>query len=260
MIKLVVFDWAGTTVDYGCMAPVSAFKEAFNKLGIYVSEEEIRKPMGMLKRDHIITMLEMNNVNEQFIKLSGRDYNDNDVDMINQYFEISLFTTLDNYVDIIPGTLSTIKELKSIDISIGSTTGYTSKMMDVVTKVAAANGYQPDFLSTADSAGRGRPYPNMIDENIKYFGVTNKESIKIGDTIVDIEEGVNAGCLTVGIIFGSSLLGLSKDQVANLCDDEKLLIKERITKQYLVAGADYVIDEIGELVSLVHKINEESSC
>lgn len=32
--QLVIFDWAGTTVDYGCFAPVNAFALAFQKFGI----------------------------------------------------------------------------------------------------------------------------------------------------------------------------------------------------------------------------------
>ena len=56
-VSCVVFDWAGTTIDFGSVAPVSAFREAFRQYGIEVSEEETRAPMGMLKIDHIRTML-----------------------------------------------------------------------------------------------------------------------------------------------------------------------------------------------------------
>ena len=44
-IKGVIFDWAGTTVDFGCTSPVSAFKEAFRRAGIDVTDEEVRAPM-----------------------------------------------------------------------------------------------------------------------------------------------------------------------------------------------------------------------
>ena len=58
-IEAVIFDWAGTTVDYGCFAPVMAFGQVFEQFGIHVTMEEIREPMGMLKWDHIRTMLSM---------------------------------------------------------------------------------------------------------------------------------------------------------------------------------------------------------
>ena len=45
MIEAVIFDWAGTTVDYGCFAPVKAFMEAFAHHGVPVTMEETRKPM-----------------------------------------------------------------------------------------------------------------------------------------------------------------------------------------------------------------------
>ncbi|EHG8745147.1 phosphonoacetaldehyde hydrolase [Enterococcus faecium] len=49
MIKTVIFDWAGTTVDFGCMAPVHAFRNAFLEKGIQLTDKEIREPMGKLK-------------------------------------------------------------------------------------------------------------------------------------------------------------------------------------------------------------------
>ena len=50
-IKMVVMDWAGTTVDYGCFAPVHAFAKAFEEVGITPTMQEIREPMGLLKMD-----------------------------------------------------------------------------------------------------------------------------------------------------------------------------------------------------------------
>ncbi|MGL4876645.1 MAG: phosphonoacetaldehyde hydrolase, partial [Paraclostridium dentum] len=58
-IEAVIFDWAGTTVDYGCFAPVRAFIEVFEEYGISPTIDETREPMGMLKWDHIKTMMSM---------------------------------------------------------------------------------------------------------------------------------------------------------------------------------------------------------
>lgn len=56
-IKGIIFDWAGTTVDYGCFAPVQAFAEVFRHFGIEPTSQEVREPRGMLKIDHIRTKL-----------------------------------------------------------------------------------------------------------------------------------------------------------------------------------------------------------
>ena len=45
--QLIIFDWAGTTVDYGCFAPVNAFALAFQKFGVNPTVEEIRAHAGI---------------------------------------------------------------------------------------------------------------------------------------------------------------------------------------------------------------------
>ena len=66
LFDAVILDWAGTTVDYGCFAPVQAFAEAFGEYGIQPTMDEIRGPMGMLKRDHVRTMLEMERISGEW--------------------------------------------------------------------------------------------------------------------------------------------------------------------------------------------------
>ena len=75
-IEAVIFDWAGTTVDFGCFAPLEVFINIFKKKDIDVSIEEARKPMGMLKIDHIRTMLEMDNIEKQWTEKYNRKRNE----------------------------------------------------------------------------------------------------------------------------------------------------------------------------------------
>ena len=55
--EAVIFDWAGTTVDFGSFAPMGVFVETFADFGIEVSIDEARAPMGLPKRAHIEAML-----------------------------------------------------------------------------------------------------------------------------------------------------------------------------------------------------------
>ena len=75
----IIFDWAGTTVDYGSFAPVQAFLEAFETFGITPTLEEVRKPMGMLKIDHVRTMLSMDRIREIWQKTYGKNWTEEDV-------------------------------------------------------------------------------------------------------------------------------------------------------------------------------------
>ena len=166
--KAVIYDWAGTTVDYGCFAPVQAFVEVFCHFGIEPTMQEVRKPMGMLKRDHIRTMLQMKRIFGLWKEKYGADWTEDDVEKLYSLFEEKLLGILDQFAEVKPYVLETIEELRKKDIKIGSTTGYTDKMMAIVTAKAKENGYEPDAWFSPDSTGNvGRPYPYMIFRNME---------------------------------------------------------------------------------------------
>ena len=160
MIQAVIFDWAGTTVDYGCFAPVQAFQEAFAHHGVPVTLEETRKPMGMLKRDHIRTMLRMERIARAWEETHGRPAGEEDVEAVYALFEPKLFSILDRFSTPKPFAVETAAALREMGLKIGSTTGYTDSMMHIVAPKAARLGYAPDFWISPDGVGgRGRPDP-----------------------------------------------------------------------------------------------------
>lgn len=255
-IKAVIFDWAGTTVDYGCFAPVQTFIEVFKAYGMNPTMEETRKPMGMLKIDHIRTMLNMESLREQFKKQHGRDFNEDDVHVMHDRFSDMILKVLDRHSDVKPYVIETVNKLREMGIKIGSTTGYTDKMMAIVTNIAKEQGYEPDAWFSPDSTfGKGRPYPYMIYKNMQELEIGSvKEVIKVGDTVSDIKEGKNAAIISVGIIEGSSEMGLTKDEYDSLSEEEKNKEIKRVTDIYNKAGADYVIKDIRGVIDLVNSL------
>jgi len=130
-------------------------------------------------------------------------------------------------------------------------------MMEQVISRAAEQGYSPDFCITPDQTLKGRPYPYMIRQNLMEFGIAEpREAIKVGDTTSDIEEGKNANCWTVGVIMGSSELGLSRENVATLSQKELNVRKDAVRKAYNKAGADYVIDDFDQLLDVIDALNK----
>lgn len=255
-VKAVILDWAGTTVDYGCFAPVGAFLEAFQRRGIEPTLSEVREPMGMLKKEHIKTMLEMERIDICWQEKFGRRYTAEDLDDLYRIYEKELFAVLPKYADVKPGVLETMQALRDKGIKIGSTTGYTDEMMGIVVPEAAKNGYAPDFWCSPDSVGgKGRPYPYMVFENMKRLGIGSvQEVVKIGDTISDILEGKNAGVYSIGIVEGSSEMGLTKEEYEALSESKKKELIEAVTKRYMAAGADAVILSMGELMAQIEKL------
>lgn len=258
MIEAVIFDWAGTAVDYGCFAPVQAFREAFAHYDVPVTMEETRKPMGMLKRDHIRTMMKMERIAAEWKRVHGREATEEDVEAVYAQFEPKLFSILENYSSPKPFVLETVDTLRKMGIKIGSSTGYTDTMMDIVVKGAAKEGYSPDFWISPDSVGgKGRPYPYMIFENMKVLGVSSvKNVVKVGDTVSDIREGVSAGVWSVGVIEGSSELGLTQEEFEQMSPEQKEKECCRVEQVFRKAGADFVIDNLSQLPALIRMLGK----
>lgn len=253
MIEAVIFDWAGTTVDYGCFAPVKAFMEAFAHHGVPVTMEETRKPMGMLKRDHIRTMLHMERIGAEWKRVHGHEATEEDVEAVYAQFEPKLFSILDQYAAPKPFAVETAVKLREMGLKIGSTTGYTDAMMGVVVPKAAELGYAPDVWVSPDGVGgKGRPYPYMIFANMQALGVSSvRAAVKVGDTISDVKEGVNAGVWTVGVIEGSSELGLTQQEYEALSSEEREAACRKVEAGFRQAGAQFVIRNLSQLPELI---------
>lgn len=256
-IEAVILDWAGTTVDFGCFAPVNVFLEIFHNAGIEVTMEEARAPMGMLKIDHIRAMLSMPRVSALWEARFGRAFNEQDVDKLYAEFEPALMASLSTYTDPLPEVIETVQALRNQGLKIGSTTGYTQMMMDVVAPHAASKGYQPDYMITPDGTNSfGRPYPYMIYRNMEVLKLSAAwKVVKVGDTVSDIQEGINAGVWSVGVIIGSSQMGLSQAGYAALSAEEKEAAVVRTREAFEQSGADFTILTLGGLPSLIEKIN-----
>lgn len=257
MIQAVMFDWAGTMVDYGCFAPLNVFMEVFRKREIDITVDEARAPMGLLKRDHIQAITRMERVAGLWQERYGKLPDEADVDALYADFEPMLLATVHQYSTPVPGALALADRLRARGLRLGSTTGYTAEMMAIVTAEAKKQGYAPDFLATPNDVQAGRPYPWMIYQNAAALNVYPMHHIvKVGDTVSDMQEGVNASVWTVGVIKGSSELGMSQEEVA-ACDAVTLQTRmDAVEATFRGHGAHYVIHEIGELDAVIDQINQ----
>ncbi|MBV7389953.1 phosphonoacetaldehyde hydrolase [Enterococcus alishanensis] len=255
----VIFDWAGTTVDYGCMAPVNAFKKAFIEHKIELTNPEIREPMGQLKIDHTRTLINSQKVQEQWLAHYQKLPTEKDVAIIYAAFEKYLFSDLAANSQLKPETLQVMEALKQEGFNIGSTTGYTRQMMEIVAAEAQKQGYSPDFIVTPDEVENlGRPYPYMIYQNMQHFkNLSLKEVVKVGDTRSDIEEGKNAGVFTVAVIEGSSEMGLSQAEYEALDVRQKQRLIVNLEDQFHHWGADLCVKNLDELVEYLAKENQK---
>ena len=254
-LEAVLFDWAGTTVDHGCMAPVASFIEVFRRRGVPITVAEARVPMGTHKRTHIELLSRMAAVAERWRAVHGRAATSADVDAMFAEFVPLQIAVLGDNAEPIEGCLETVGALRERGLKIGSTTGFTREMMDVLLPAAKLRGYSPDVTVTATDVPAGRPYPFMCLKNVIDLGLSSVEvCLKVDDTIAGIQEGLNAGMWTVGVILTGNEIGLSKNDLDALDPAVRTRLAAAARARMEVAGAHYVIDGIADLIPCLDDI------
>lgn len=247
-IGLVVFDWAGTLVDFGCRAPLTAFLEAFADAGVPISEATARKPMGAHKRDHVREILREPAIAAQVHAHLQREPDESLVDAIYGQFERRLLPRLPAHADPVPGATGTLRWLRDRGVRVGSTTGYTRAMMDALEPMARAAGVAPEFVICADEVPQARPAPWACFRIAERCGVfPMSRAVKVGDTPADMAEGRNAGMLCVGISESGNEVGLSPDALAALTGQERADRVATAERRLRQAGADTVLRTVAEL-------------
>src|SRR5579859_3149103 len=254
-IKAVVFDWAGTMVDFGCMAPVEALIDAFAAHGVALSAAQARRDMGRAKRDHVLAILHYPEVAAAWSAARGARATLADGEAIYQALEPLIEAAATRCADLIPGAATIAADLKALGVKVGSGTGYTRQMMSGILPRAAAQGYAPELVVCAGETPSGRPAPLMTWKAlIEMDAWPARACVKVDDATVGVEEGRLAGCWTVGLSASGNGVGMSRDRYLALVPEDRRAILAGAAAALQNAGADFVIEDVSQLMPVVHEI------
>jgi phosphonoacetaldehyde hydrolase len=246
---LVIFDWAGTMVDFGCMAPVNALGAAFGEQGVPLDEPTIRRDMGKAKLDHVRSLLSYPAVAAAWESAHGRAPDDRDVGLLMQRLGPLMREHAARAAQLIPGALETLGQLRAAGLRVASSTGYTREMMEPVLARAARQGYVPEHLVCSGETPAGRPTPLMIYKACAELGVWPlNRVVKVDDAEAGIAEGRAAGAFTVGVASGNAL-ALSLEALEALPPAQRAARLEGARRLLRSAGADLVLDSVSDLVA-----------
>jgi phosphonoacetaldehyde hydrolase len=245
---LVIFDWAGTVVDFGCLAPIEALVQAFAKRGVTLDEATARADMGKAKADHVRALLANPDVAAAWRVAQGRAPEEADVAALMEDLGPLMRDAAATVADLIPGAAETVAALRARGMKIGSSTGYTREMMAPVLIRAAEQGYAPDHLVCAGETPQGRPSPLMIYKACAELGVWPlSRVVKVDDSEAGVAEGKAAGCFTVGVAASGNSVGLSLEAFEALDRHEREARLSTARAALTAAGADLVIDTVADL-------------
>ncbi len=221
-IKLVVFDMAGTTVDENNVVYKTLQTAITEKVHDVSLEKVLELGAGKEKKQAIIDILReiapetpvalIDETYHHFIKLLDTAYSKLDVKPQNYTIEI-------------------LRWLRDRNIRTALNTGYSRPVAEnLIVKLGWIEGVDFDLLVTASDVSKARPEPDMIFLAKQKLGIeADNQIVKVGDSIIDIEEGKNANCgLTIGITSGAHSL-----------------------EQLLTAKPDFVIDGLEVLKEIL---------
>ena len=155
------------------------------------------------------------------------------VDDIHGEFETEMMDHYEYSPDVraMPGAENVMLYLKERGIKIALNTGFSRVIADTILSRMQwiEKGLVDDYIAS-DEVEEGRPQPFMIQALMQRAGIDDpKEVIKIGDTEVDVNEGINAECaMVVAVTTGA----FTRDQL------------EPYTP-------DHIIDHLSELPALI---------
>jgi phosphonoacetaldehyde hydrolase len=256
---LVIFDWAGTMVDFGCEAPVKALTEAFAAERVRLDEATARRDMGKSKRDHVQALLSDAAIASAWLEAHGRAPSTSDIEVLMARLEPLMREQAAQASTLIPGALQTFLTLRAAGLRVASSTGYTREMLGPVLAAAAAQGYAPEHTVCAGETAMGRPSPLMIYKACADLGVWPlSRVVKVDDAEAGIAEGKAAGAFTVGVASGNAL-GLSLGALQGLPQPERRTRVEEACQRLVRAGADVAIESVADLLPALAKAAESRS-
>jgi phosphonoacetaldehyde hydrolase len=256
-LTAVIFDWAGTVVDHGSYAPVITLQEVFAEAGLPITAAEARFRMGIAKRSHIASILEIPRVVGEWKRVHGSEPGEADTNRLYASFVPKQLACLARHSDVIEGVPAAVEQVRARELKVGSTTGYTRPMLDFLLAMAKAQGFSTDCsVCPEDVPGGGRPGPWMCYLNaIRLAAGPLWTMVKIGDTPSDIAEGLNAGMWTIGITRTGNEVGMTAAGWEEASGTEKADALEQAAGRLRQAGAHYLAESVADCVGILDQID-----
>lgn len=225
---MVVFDMAGTTVNEDNVV-YKTLQQSINKKGYDFTLDQVLAEGGGKEKLEAI---------KSILKVYAFNNNNTLADEIYQDF-ISLLSEAYENTPVIPQphTLELFNVLKERNIKVVLNTGYNAETAELlIEKLGWKKGIEYDSLISSSDVENNRPDPEMIDLAMDIYGIHDSgEVIKVGDSIIDIEEGQKAGCgLNVGITTGAHTF-----------------------LQLQSANPDFIINDLLQLIPIIDKVNSK---
>ena len=211
-MKLIILDFDGTLADTRGLI-VRTMQQTLLALGLESrTDEQCAAMIGLPLKQAFTNLMPMTDeMGERCVETYRRIFNEN-----NAAYTVPTF----------PNVLETLRQLseEGYTLTIASSRSHRS-LMEFVEDMHL-NEVIPYVLG-ADDVTQAKPHPEPVLKTLEAFGCKPEDAMVVGDTWYDIEMGRQAGVRTCGVTYGNGT-------------------RHELTD----AGADWLIDDFGELMSL----------
>jgi phosphonoacetaldehyde hydrolase len=252
----VIFDWAGTIVDFGSLAPMQAFVDLFASHGVEITVAQARVPMGLPKLAHIQALGAMPDIGHAWLQQRGRKFDVADAHALLAQFEPMSAQAALERSGFVPGFRETLEWLHRHRILVATTTGYTRRILGPVLERARFAGFFPERVVCCDDVAKSRPDPMGVMLCLETMGLSGQAQhcVKVDDTAPGLDEGRNAGCWTVGVAASGNALGWEYTQWLGASAAERAHALLPARAKLLRAGAHEVIVSVADLPDCLIRI------
>jgi HAD superfamily hydrolase (TIGR01549 family) len=210
-IKLIILDFDGTLGDTADLI-IRTMQATIKELGLPSrTDKECGDMIGLrlIEIPHVL-FPECGDISELYASTYRRLFHE--------------FNT-DGAVTLYPNVMETLMELKrrGKTLTIASSRSHAS-LAEYIENLGLSDIIS--YILGADDVKEGKPNPEAIFKTLERFDFDTDEAIMIGDTVFDINMGINAGVKTCGVTYGNG----SRESLSD---------------------ADLVIDDFGSLLELI---------
>lgn len=210
-IKLIILDFDGTLGDTADLI-IRTMQATIKELGLPSrTDKECGDMIGLrlIEIPHVL-FPECGDISELYASTYRRLFHE--------------FNT-DGAVTLYPNVMETLMELKrrGKTLTIASSRSHAS-LAEYIKNLGLSDIIS--YILGADDVKEGKPNPEAIFKTLERFDFDTDEAMMIGDTVFDINMGINAGVKTCGVTYGNG----SRESLSD---------------------ADWVIDDFGSLLELI---------
>lgn len=208
-ISMVMFDFAGTTIDDRTAVRDCLYKAAV-EFGLETNPDEVLMNIGTNKihlYQFLIARSQGKNIAiEDFERIKDAGSYNPALEVFKRYTDL-MIEYYRTGIRVMPGAEDTFRWLHDHDIKIAIDTGFHRNVAEAIVEGTGwvRDGLVDIVVDVEHAPGeRGRPAPFMMFHAMMELNIQSvHEVIKVGDTPADMLEGYNAGCAAVvGVLSG----------------------------------------------------------